>query len=101
MIEECPWTSIWVPNTFTPNGDENNNKWQPIFTDGFNPQDFSVIVINRWGETIWESHTVNENWDGTYKGSACPTGIYAYKITYNNNKVYGKNVLFGNIVLLR
>jgi gliding motility-associated-like protein len=100
VIEECPQTLIWIPNAFTPNGDEDNNTWQPVFTDGYDPQDFSLIVMNRWGETIWESHNANESWDGTYRGTLCPSGIYVYKITYGNDKTSEKNVLIGHITMI-
>jgi gliding motility-associated-like protein len=100
VIEECPQTLIWIPNAFTPNGDEDNNTWQPVFTDGYDPQDFSLLIMNRWGETIWESHNANESWDGTYRGTLCPSGIYVYKITYGNDKTSEKNVLIGHITMI-
>jgi len=70
---------IYVPNAFTPDGDEINNIWQ-FYISGISEADYSVEVFNRWGEIIWESSDVNESWDGTYKGRLVQTGVYTWKI---------------------
>ncbi len=100
-IQECPNTLIYIPNTFTPDGDEHNNKWLPVFTSGFDPYEVEILIYNRWGETIWESHNASFGWDGTYNGAMCQNGIYVYKITYGNPKDDGRNIIFGHITLIR
>ena len=42
----------YVPNTFTPDGDEHNNTFQAVFTSGFDPAQFEMTIYNRWGEEI-------------------------------------------------
>ena len=46
----------YIPNTFTPDGDNYNEYFQPIFTSGYDPFDFNMFIYNRWGEIIWENH---------------------------------------------
>ena len=100
-IQECPNTLIYIPNSFTPDGDEHNNKWLPVFTSGFDPFDVEILLFNRWGQVIWESHNVSFGWDGTYQGLMCPAGIYVYKITYGNVKNDSRSIIIGHLTLLK
>jgi gliding motility-associated-like protein len=99
----CPQSLIYIPNSFTPDGNEHNQTWQPVFTAGFNPYDYHAMVFNRWGEIIWESYDANSYWDGSYKGGEfyCPEGIYIFKIDYGSNEDATRNQLHGHVTLIR
>lgn len=101
VIEQCPQTLIYIPNAFTPNGDEDNNVWHPIFTEGYDPSDLHVVIMNRWGEFVWESRDASEGWDGTYNGFICQDGIYFYKVVYGNPETAERELIVGHITLLR
>ena len=76
-VEVVPSMTLYVPNTFTPNGDGLND------TFGINGEaikDFSMSIYNRWGQMIFESTNANHRWDGTFKGERVLEGIYIYKI---------------------
>jgi gliding motility-associated-like protein len=94
---------FYVPNSFTPDQDEFNQTWGPIFTQGFDPFNFDLFVFNRWGEIIWESHDASARWDGTYgKGrNQCQDGIYTWKISYKPKNTDEKIDLSGHITLIR
>jgi gliding motility-associated-like protein len=67
----------YVPNTFTPDQDQFNQQWKPIFTSGFDPYDYHLRIFNRWGELIWESFNDETGWDGVYgKDFQAQEGIY-------------------------
>ena len=100
-LVECPRELIYIPNSFTPDGDEHNNVWLPVFTSGYDEYDYYLVIYNRWGETIFESNKANYGWDGTYNNVMCPTGIYAWKIIYGNKKDDSKKVITGSINLIR
>jgi len=100
-LELCPQDLMYIPNSFTPDGDEHNNIWLPIMTSGFDPFDYNLIVINRWGETIFESNNSNQGWDGVYKNRLCDQGIYIYKIKYGVLENDGDKELYGHINLIR
>jgi len=100
-ISDCPLELIYIPNSFTPDGDEVNQVWQPIFTEGFDPQDFNMFVVNRWGEVVWESNDASAYWDGTYNGKICPDGVYFYKVTFGNLDNDGKKTLVGHLTIIR
>ena len=94
---------FYVPNTFTPDQDEHNQTWFPIFTTGFDPFKFNLYIFDRWGEVIWESHDAKGEWDGTYGPDALdvPAGIYNWKIQYAAKDTDSKTVVTGQINLIR
>lgn len=77
---------FYIPNTFTPDEDEHNQLWKPIFTSGFDIYSFNLQMYNRWGEIIWETNDASAGWDGTYgiDGLRVPVGIYNWTIRYGS-----------------
>ena len=93
----CDEPDIFIPNTFTPNGDGNND----IFNVRGNNIDISYLAVyNRWGEKVFDSNDKKTGWDGTYKNKAANPDVFAYyvKIKCFNGKDYLKK---GNITLIR
>ena len=72
----------YIPNTFTPDGDEFNQTFQPIFTAGFDPYDWNMKIYNRWGQIIFESNDPTLVWDGTYNGTLVQDGTYLWTVEY-------------------
>lgn len=91
----------YIPNSFTPDGDEFNNAWKPVFTSGFDPQKFHLTLFNRWGELIWESFDASVGWDGTYKGELVPFGTYAYKIEFKRWNSSEREIMTGHVNVIR
>lgn len=77
-IEIIPAMTLYVPNTFTPNGDGLNDTFGVA---GEAIKDFNMQIFNRWGQLIFETSNANERWDGTYLGVKVPMGTYVYKVT--------------------
>ena len=100
-IELCPQELIFIPNTFTPDGDENNNEWAPVFTSGFDPYRFELLVFNRWGQIVWESHNPQSKWDGTYNNSKCQDGIYFWTVTYGVEDTDERKQIQGHLTIIR
>jgi gliding motility-associated-like protein len=71
--------SIYIPNAFTPNGDNINDLFQ-IFS-ALPLKYFDLKVFDRWGEKVYESEDETTGWDGSYKGAKEPSGIYTYEAT--------------------
>ena len=74
-----PFT-LYIPNAFTPDGDEFNNTFNAI-TD-FYIYEWHLKVYNRWGQVLFETYDVDQVWDGTYKGQLVQDGTYGYTIQY-------------------
>jgi gliding motility-associated-like protein len=91
----------YVPNTFTPDGDGYNQTFKPVFTSGFDPYNYEMLIFNRWGEIIFETHDVTYGWDGTYALENCQDGVYLYKITFKNPFLDEPKVVCGSVSLLK
>jgi len=74
--------SLVIPSAFTPNGDGINDTWDIKYL-GYYPN-CSVNVFTRWGQMVYSSLGYGVPWDGTYKGTALPTGTYYYVINFKN-----------------
>ncbi len=100
-IELCPQELIFIPNTFTPDGDENNNEWGPIFTSGYDPYRFQLMVFNRWGNIVWESFNSLAKWDGTYDNKKCQDGVYFWTIMYGVEGTDERKQIQGHLTIIR
>lgn len=89
--------SIYVPNSFTPNGDGLNDVFNVYGTGIIR---LKLLVYDRWGEKIFESNDQSKGWDGSYKNSLCEQGVYTYVINYTtlDRKALEKS---GHINLIR
>jgi len=93
----CDEPYIFVPNAFTPNGDNNNDV---IFVRGKIIEEMYFAVFNRWGEKVFESTNQDHGWDGTYKGEKAQPGVFVYylDLTCYGHRTFNKK---GNITLIR
>ncbi|OQP51850.1 hypothetical protein A4H97_26985 [Niastella yeongjuensis] len=69
---------VFVPNTFTPNGDGHNDVFQVYSAV---TKTVRWMVFNQWGEKVFESNDINGTWDGFYKGKPQPVGVYVYVVS--------------------
>ncbi|MBL0056501.1 MAG: gliding motility-associated C-terminal domain-containing protein [Chitinophagaceae bacterium] len=76
---------VFIPNAFSPNGDNKNDKWVIPALSQF--PDAVVRIYNRYGTVIFESKNYPANpWDGKYKGKEQPTGSYVYMIDLKDSR---------------
>jgi gliding motility-associated-like protein len=93
--------ALFIPNTFTPDGEEHNTVFLPVFTTGFTPKNYSLSIYNRWGETIFESTNHTIGWDGRLEFLTCPDGMYNYHISYTRKDGESPIIIDGHVNLLR
>jgi gliding motility-associated-like protein len=91
----------YVPNTFTPDFDQFNQTFRPIFTEGLDIFNYNLLIFNRWGEILFESNDVQVGWDGTYGGEICQDGTYIWQITFKELGRDKRNLIRGHVNLLR
>ncbi len=77
-VEVVPFMSIYIPNSFTPNGDGMNDQFGAY---GEAIKEYRLQVFNRWGQMVFESDQVTKQWDGTYDGVKVPQGTYVYTLS--------------------
>jgi gliding motility-associated-like protein len=98
LVRAISGPQIYVPNSFTPNGDGLNDIFKPIYVGIYKINYFSIF--NRYGEKIFETSSINIGWDGKFKGSNQPMTNYIWIVSgkdKNNNPVQKK----GNVLLIR
>ena len=93
----------YIPNTFTPDGDNYNQLFEPIFFSGYDPNSFNMKIFNRWGEIVFETQDSKVGWDGTYgiDGNRAQEGVYSYHITYKLPNTDERKVVTGHVNLMR
>ncbi|MDQ3072624.1 MAG: gliding motility-associated C-terminal domain-containing protein [Bacteroidota bacterium] len=76
VTEQCP-PQLFIPNSFSPNGDGLNDSFS--ITTNF-VTELNLSIYDRWGRLIYSSKDVNPLWDGSFRETMVPEGIYLYKI---------------------
>ena len=83
---------FYVPNSFTPNGDGQNDSFIPVLTAGYDrSQGYEFNIFNRWGELVFSSVSPGEGWDGTFNNQMVQNGAYIWYVKFKdsmNNDVY-------------
>lgn len=80
IISVLESSTVYIPNCFTPDGDENNNTFIPVISEVFDDQNHVLNIYNRWGELLFQSKDKKIGWDGSYKGLLQPNGVYTYSV---------------------
>jgi gliding motility-associated-like protein len=90
---------IFFPTAFTPNNDNINDRFGPVFTSasvfGFK----RMQVYNRWGELVFETRDPNDKWDGNFHGNVQAAGSYVYFAELDCKGIH--TVLNGVVTLIR
>jgi len=93
----CDEPFIYVPNAFTPNIDQKNDK---VFVRSEIIESVYFAIYDRWGEKVFETTDMNVGWDGTFRGRKCDPAVYVYYIDatcITKDKYINK----GNITLIK
>ena len=94
--------SIYVPNTFTPNGDDVNDVFFPS-GNGIDETDFHMWIFDRWGNMIWKTNTWGATWDGKANGGGKLAQIdtYVWKIVVKEKDTPTVHQLVGHVNILK
>jgi gliding motility-associated-like protein len=88
---------VKIPTGFTPNGDGKNDWFGPV---GKVPNEYSIRIFNRNGETVFKSSSTYSKWDGRFNGTIQPNGVFIYWVQYRDikNKLFQQK---GTLALIR
>lgn len=78
--------SIYYPTVFTPNNDDLNDTWVPVFDCSF--ESYDLRVYDRWGQLVFSSTDPYEEWDGRVMGGElATTDTYIVQFTYTTSPI--------------
>ena len=83
VIVLCKNANVFIPNTFSPNGDGHNDVFY-VRGRGLDRVK-SLRIFDRWGEVVFEKKDFPVNdasvgWDGRYKGGKPMADVYVYQV---------------------
>jgi gliding motility-associated-like protein len=91
--------NLFIPNVFSPNGDDLNDIWRPI---GQNIDWWEFVIYDRWGRKVYTSPRGFAGWNGqTQNGNPVPEGVYIYQLNVRAQDTPELIVRTGTITLLR
>ena len=97
IFNNCDAENVFIPNSFTPNGDGINDVFKvrsKILQSG------NLMIYDRWGNKVFESDDLTKGWDGIYKGQPAQEEAYGYY--FEGTCINGEQIkLKGNVTLLR
>lgn len=91
--------NLYVPNSFTPNGDGKNDLFKAGYGD--NVTEFHLQVLNRYGQIVFETRDKNKGWDGSFKGTKQPADNYVWLIRYKTVTENKWQQLKGTVMVIR
>lgn len=99
----CEDPSVFIPNTFTPNGDGKNEAFYPVIASPADCWSFwEFEVYNRWGGLMFETNYPGQQWLGDVRGGDhyAPDGVYVWKLRARHR--YGRSYeMQGHVTLVR
>jgi gliding motility-associated-like protein len=93
----CREPYIYIPNAFTPNGDQLNDQ---LYVRSAVAAEMTLMVYDRWGVKVFETKDQQEGWDGNFNGKNCEPGVYVYYLEVRcfDQQIFEKK---GNVTLIR
>ena len=112
-VNECQTTNVitikgtpccdelFIPNAFTPNDDTKNDEFTFLNALDTDIELLSFIVMNRYGNSVFQAQHFYDRWDGKYKGSVCDVGTYYYFLKFKCLTSGEVIIRKGDITLIR
>ncbi|MCB0760064.1 MAG: PKD domain-containing protein [Flavobacteriales bacterium] len=93
---------IYVPNAFTPDYDGLNDEFIPQWS-GFEMQEYTFQIWNRWGDLVFETHDPEMPWIGDVHGGAyfAPNDVYTWRLIVLPGHLPDLVELKGSVTLVR
>lgn len=98
-IKIDPNFSFYVPNAFTPNGDDVNDRF---YAKAEGVKKYEMLIFNRWGNLVFRTTDIDEGWNGNMQNdkNEAPVDVYVYKVNlvdvFNEPRSY-----IGRVALVR
>ena len=101
-VFECDRPDIFIPDSFSPNGDGLNDYWRIFLEKDWNLKEINYQIFDRWGEMIFETNELI-GWNGRFKGQEMNAAVFVYKVklVVERRGVEEELILDGHFNLMR
>ena len=90
--------ALYAPTAFSPDGDGINDYFNVV---GQGLTNYTIEIYNRWGQMVFKSTTLDNQWDGKFQQKNSPPGTYVYKIKTTDFGTELKLIKSGTVSLVR
>ena len=90
--------ALYAPNAFSPDGDGINDYFNVV---GQGLTNYIIEIYNRWGQMVFKSTNLDNQWDGKFQQINSPPGTYVYKIKTTDFGTELKLIKSGTVSLVR
>ena len=90
--------ALYAPTAFSPDGDGINDYFNIV---GQGLTDYIIEIYNRWGQMVFKSTALDNQWDGKFQQKNSPPGTYVYKIKTTDFGTELKLIKSGTVSLVR
>ena len=94
---------IYVPNVFSPNGDQVNDVFTVFFGSDIEVTSSVGTIYDRWGNLVLQSDSIPFVWDGQFGGENVQPGVFVYviNVSYTNGVLVRDEVFYGDVTVIR
>jgi gliding motility-associated-like protein len=94
--------AFYIPNSFSPNGDGNNDFFLPL-GNAFEVDQYSLQIFNRWGELVFETNNPLKPWDGSHNNGDyyIRDDVYVYRMRVKPANEISARDYMGHITVFR
>ena len=94
--------AMYVPSAFSPNNDGMNDAFLPV-GQAFEPLTYHLVIINRWGEVVFESNSHLEPWIGEHQSGDyfVEDGVYLYQLKVQSAHDLSPRIIHGSVTVVR
>ena len=91
----------YIPNAFTPNKNDHNDIFK-IYSYGISPDNFELLIFDRWGTRVFKTNDLNEGWNGAINnvGDVVEMNTYVYHLNYQEITGKKRNII-GHVTLVK
>lgn len=93
--------SSFAPNVFSPNRDGMNDCFRLLWSKDQAIVDYELSIYNRWGSPVFTTSDPFACWDGRFKEQLADVGVYVWLANIQTEYCAEKQLLKGDVLLLR
>ena len=97
-----PLYTFYIPNSFTPDGDELNDNWGPQ-GQFFEEESYNLKVYDRWGKIMFNTNSPGQFWNGRYLNTGSPVkqGMYVYIFELKKWNTFEPKTITGTVTVYK